>query len=198
MTVTSVNHNPGNDSKYARHRSIWKGKTNQLRRAIASLQGTLGSSVHEYWDTPFAIDAKFARDWGVFLKAVRLPPKGNQILGSWEIRPPTQKILGAVPGELKSDLKLLWDDFMLITARRIGFSNGAGADTTDRYNGKSVLVFATGPSSFDLIVSKYGFGDELKRNHHFYHWQSRGSSFNGLVNVDDYQGEEGLTFYVVS
>jgi hypothetical protein len=196
MTITSTNHNPNNDSKYARHRSIWKGRDNRLRRTIAELQGS-GVTVHEYCDTPFMINARFLTDWGVSLKAVRLPPKRGQALGSWEIRAPTQKILDAA-GSLRSDLRLLWDDFMLVTAQRIGFSSGAGADLADRYNGKSLLVFAAGPDSLDIIVSKYGYGDNLKRNHHFYQWQARVSGFTGLVNVDDYEGEEGLTFYVVS
>jgi hypothetical protein len=197
MTVTSTNHNPGNDSKYARHRSIWKGRHNQLREAIASLQGTRGIQVHEYWDTPKMIDALFMRDWGVALKAVREAPKRHQIMGQWSIVPPSTKIMAAVGGELQSDLKLIWDDFMLVTAQRIGTSSGAGADNNDNYHGKSVLVFAPGPTSFDIIVSKYGFGDDLKRNHHFYQWQARSHSFQGLVNVDDYTNEEGLTFYVV-
>jgi hypothetical protein len=199
MTVTSVNHNPGNDSKYARHRSLWKGRHNQLRDTVASLQGTSGVTVHEYWASPAGINFEFLNDWNVSLEAVRAPPKRGQIMGSWEIRPPSGKILQALDGGLQSDLKLLWHDFMLITARRIGFSSGAGADNTDRYNGKSVLVFAAGPSSFDLIVSKYGYGDDLKHNHHFYQWQARSDSFEGLVSVDDYRDEElGLTFYVSS
>jgi hypothetical protein len=198
MTITSINHNPNNDSKYARHRSIWKGSKNQLRLAIASLQGTRGVTVYEYCDQPIAMNAAFNRDWGVALSAARLPPKRSEILGSWDVAPPTRKIEQAVPGDLRSDLKLLWTDFMVTAARRIGFSNGAGATTNDRYGGKSVLVFAPGPASFDIMLSKYGFGDDLKRNHHFYHWQARGRSFDGLVNVDDYETEDGLTLYVVA
>ena len=199
MTITSINHNPGNDSKYARHRSIWKGNHNQLRRAVASLQGTSGVQVYEYFATPNLVDAQFARDWGVNLSVARAGATGWRVQGQWVISQPTTRILTAVGG-LSNDLTTLWRDFMLVTARRIGFSSGAGADTSDldRYNGKSLLVFAPGPSSFDIIVSKYGYGDDLKRNHHFYQWQARSNNFTGLVNVDDYQGEEGLTFYVVS
>ena len=62
-----------------------------------------------------------------------------------------------------------------------------------------LLFVASEPSSFDLIVSKYGYGDSLKKNHHFFHWQASTKYFRGMVNVDDYEDEEnGLTFYVVN
>jgi hypothetical protein len=198
MAVTSVNHNPGNDSSYARHRSIWKGSKNQLRDTVASLQGTPGVKVYEYWDTPLDIIKRFKDDWGVNLKVSRAPPKGRQVLGTWTIASPSHRMMNAVGGNLRADLKLLWDDFMLITAQRIGWSGGAGAENISAYSGKSLLVFATGPSSFDLIVSKYGYGENLKHNHHFYQWQARDKSFQGFVSVEDYTTDDGLTLYVVN
>jgi len=195
MTITSINHNPGNESKYARRRSIWKGRHNQLREAIARLQGTHGVHVHEYRST-----SAFGHEWHVSFSAQRMEPtKRTQILGRWEVDGPSEKILHACPGSLRADMRTLWKDFIVVVGRRIGKSTGPGSDTfQDAYHGESVLVFAPGPASFDLIVSKYGYGDDLKRNHHFFQWQARDKSFQGLVHVDDYQGEEGLTFYVVS
>jgi hypothetical protein len=142
---------------------------------------------------------QFSEDWGATLSMAREGATGWQVQGRWSVKPASQKMLRAVGG-LSSDLQLLWNGFMLITARRIGFSSGAGADPDDisSYNGTSLLVFAVGPSSFDLIVSKYGYGDSLKRNHHFFQWQARSGSFQNMVKVDDYEGEDGLTLYVVA
>lgn len=201
MTITSINHNPNNESKYARHRSIWKGRHNQLRDTIARLNGTSGIRVYEYWDHPFRIKVALMNEWGFSFDAVREGARGFRPFGRWDIMPPPQRLLQAVAGGLRADLKLLWDDFILVGARRIGESNGAGAANDGNglnYNGKSVVALAFGPSSFDLIVSKYGFGDDLKRNHHFFQWQARSQGFQGLVNVDDYEVEgEGVSLYVV-
>ncbi len=125
-------------------------------------------------------------------------PTGFQPLGKWHADPPSGKILAAVPGALRGDLKTLWLDFITVAGHRIGSSDGAGSDTYKRYSGNRLVVFAFGPQSFDIIVSKYGCGENLKRNHHFCQWQARTNSFQGLVNVDRYEGEEGLTFYLVA
>lgn len=195
MTIASTNHNPGNESKYARHRSIWKGKHNQLLETVARLRGTSGVTTCEYDDK----DA-FCHAWGVSFRAARLAPTRGQVLGTWEVSAPSSKMLAVLSDPLQADLKVLWSDFITVVARRIGSSSGVGSNQHEesRYRGKSLLVFAYGPSSFDLIVSKYGDGEKLKRNHHFFQWQARTTGFQGLVHVDDYQGEEGLTFYVVS
>lgn len=197
MTITSINHNPKNDSKYARRRSLWKGTRSQLREAIAQLNGTQGVRVWEYEDAALVVFGKFGDDWHVRLVADRLfPTKRTQILGKWHIAPPSNRILNAVPESLRADLKLLWDDFILVTARRVGHSDGVGSSSDPDYSGKCVVVFAVGPQSFDLIVSKWGFGDNLKHGHHFYQWQARTNSFSGLVNVDDYTDDEGITLFV--
>ena len=198
MTVTSINHNPGNESKYARHRSIWKGRHNQLALTIARLRGTSGITIFDY-DNRFA----FSREWGVTFQADRMPPtKRSQILCRWEVQPPSQRMLNVLSRPLQADLKLLWEDFVTVVARRIGKSDGVGHNgTEDRlvsYTGKNLLVFAYSPDSFDLIVSKYGDGENLTRNHHFFQWQARTKGFDGLVHVDDYEAEEGLTLYVAT
>jgi len=201
MTITSINNNPKNESKYARHRSIWKGRHNQLRETVVRLNGTSGIVVHEYCAAPLLIHAALMREWDFGFSAVREGARGFRPLGRWDIRPPPPKLLQAVAGGLRGDLKLLWDDFILVGARRIGESTGAGANTEwfgGNYRGDSLVVLAFGPASFDLIVSKYGYGDDLRHNHHFFHWQARTQGFQGLVNVDDYEVEgEGVTLYVV-
>ena len=200
MTITSVNHNPKNESKYARRRSVWKGRHNQLRDTVAQLNGTSGITVFEYFADPLIIKAGLMTDWGFSFVAVREGAKGFRPFGRWDIAPPPPRLLQAVPGGLRADLKLLWNDFVLAGARRIGESSGAGADSNWNglgYNGTSLVVLAFGPSSFDLIVSKYGYGDDQNHNHHFFQWQARIQGFQGLVNVDDYEVEgEGLTLYV--
>ena len=197
MTITSINHNPGNESKYARHRRIWKGHHNKLAEAVARLQGSSGITATTFDDTN-----AFYRFWGCRFSIRREPPgKRSQILGRWQIDPPSEKMLGVLSTKLRADLSTLWDDFVTVVARRIGHSDGVGVSSQDqlnRFTGKSLLVFAYGEHSFDLIVSKYGVGDNLSRNHYFYQWQARTRGFEGLVNVDDYEGEEGLTFYVAS
>ena len=190
MPITSTNHNPNNDSLYARHRSIFKGKTNQLRRTVAALKATQGVRVYEYDDTPGMVNKKFEADWGISLEAYRVAPGSMQVLGTWVMKPPSARLLRAA-GSMNSDLKLVWYDFMLCAGRRIGASSGAGydPDVLARYAGKSLVVFAVGSQSLDIILSKYGYGDALKHNHHFYHWQARAGNFDGMVNVDDYEKE---------
>jgi hypothetical protein len=119
-------------------------------------------------------------------------------MGQWVIDPAPAKLVNLIPGALRSDLALLWKDFITVSARRIGFSSGAGADNSDHYKGQSLIVIAIGPQSFDLITSKYGYAEHTRKNHHFFQWQARTASFEGLVAVDDYTSEEGLTFYVAA
>jgi hypothetical protein len=201
MTITRTNHNPQNDSKYARRRSIWKGQRNQLRETIASLHATTGIKVYEYCGSEQGALNTFEEEWKVQLHARRGEPRNRgEMMGHWVIAPPSLKIQAHLPGLLWSDFNLLWKDFVEVSARRVGTSGGAGVFRKDApYAGESVIVFAPGRESFDLIISKYGFGDNGKRNHHFFQWQARTASFKGLVNIDDYTNEdEGLTFYVAS
>ena len=201
---SSINNNPKNDSKYARHRSIWKGSHNQFKRTIAGLNGTQEVRVYEDCDRPFLLNAALQQNWGFGLTAIRLGATGFQVLGRWDINPPPRRCCEPSPKPSRGDLKLLWSDFIIIAARRIGESSGAGSsmDTWfggSGYSGNSLLVFAPGSASFDLIVSKYGYGDDLKKKHDYYYWQSRGQGFQGVVSVDDYDVEgEGTTLYVVA
>ncbi len=69
-------------------------------------------------------------DWGVRFSADRQPPtKRSQILGRWRCDPPSQKMLAVLSGKLGADLSVLWDDFIVVGARRIGASDGLGSRT---------------------------------------------------------------------
>jgi hypothetical protein len=64
--------------------------------------------------------------------------------------------------------------------------------------GETLILFATGVGRFDIIVSKYGCGENLENNHHFYHWSSRSVVFTGGIGLDDYDTNETDTdVYVV-
>lgn len=68
---------------------------------------------------------------------------------------------------------MLWSDFATVVGRRL-----QGGDIDHSYTGDSLIVFSMGRGRFDLIVSKYGWGHGLKRNHHFFQRQA-------VINVDD-------------
>jgi len=194
MTITSNNFNPHNESKYARRRSIWKGHRNQLRETIDGLRAVPGMVLFEYLDDPDHISWRFRDDWGTGLKITRRAPNSKEIMGQW-VAPPIGPKLRSAAGNLLSDLKLIWTDFEMICGRRLGNPDDGG-----KYSGKSLVTLAFGYDSFDFIVSKYGFGEGLKRNHHFYQWQARGKGFSKTaVHVDDFEDQEtGTTLYVVA
>jgi hypothetical protein len=173
-----------------------------LREAIARLNGMNDIVVKEYCGPMQETMNRFNDDWGPGQVTLsRRAPMRGEILGQWVYPAPSTSMKPRIRGMLESDFTLLWNDFHGILAGRVGASTGIGANDDERgtYHGETVIVFAYGPSSFDLIVSKYGYGDHLKRNHHFFHWQASTKHFRGMVNVDDYEDEEnGLTFYVVN
>jgi hypothetical protein len=190
MTITSTNHNPNNESKYARRRSIWKGHHNQLRDTIEDLREMPGMAVFEYLAHPNEVGDLFRLEWNTFLKISRRAPIRGEIMGQW-VAPAIGPKLWSAAGNLRSDLKLIWTDFEMICGHRLG-------KTDAPYHGKSLVTLAFGLNSFDFIVSKYGYGEGLKRNHHFYQWQARGEGFQNTVHVDDYEDHEtGTTLYVL-
>jgi hypothetical protein len=192
MTITSTNVNPKNDSKYARHRSIRSGNRNKLRSVVDGLKATSGVTVHEYCGPAGNILSGIIRDfqarWNVRLGVNR---RIGAVLGYWAPRGQvSERLRGAVPPSLRGDLDLIWLDFNTVLGRRLGLSDGAGSGSTEsqeRYleGMESLIVFAPGRSSFDLIVSKYGYANNLKRDHHFYHWQARSELTQDQVHVDD-------------
>ena len=86
---------------------------------------------------------------------------------------------------------------MEITTLRI---DGAAANDNDRldvhngYTGESVLALTIDPSSFDFVVSKYGFGEGLKKDYRLYRCQTRNRSFQGQIHLDDHdwRGRRGV------
>ncbi|HEY1933208.1 MAG TPA: hypothetical protein VGG99_14435 [Acetobacteraceae bacterium] len=187
MTITSINHNPKNESQYARRRSVWKGSQNQLQATLALLRDTPGVQYFECWDV-----FGFEREWNVSLIAGRLPPKFLGT-GRWVVEEPSQKLLNATPSMLRSDMRTLWLDFVTVLARRVGLSRHSFLNERDQMNqikwdGHSLLAFAPGTDRFDLVVSKYGSSTKA-RGHHFYQWQARAGNTSGLVNVDNYEDE---------
>lgn len=187
MPVTSTNFNPNNDTKYARHRSIYKGGRNQLRETVDALKATPGLVFKLYYGPPHDVQEAFRDDWGIRLNAYRRPPRGMEAMGQWEIDKVPPGLLQAA-GNLKSDMALVWADLQITTGRRIGEGSGAGFDShaLDRYHGDSLLVLAFGQTRFDIILSKWGWGDGLKNKHHFYQWQARLGKSDHLVAVDDH------------
>lgn len=190
MAIKSTNINPKNESRYARHRSIWKGNKNKLDMTVAGVRGASGTRVYEYLGSPDKVSKELLDTWDIVLAVGRMAPKPGQAMGYWYVEfPPSNKLKQAMPVALHADLRLIWDDFITIAARRIGRSDGAGTGGRSKdpdYHGDSLVLMAIGPNSFDFIVSKYGYGWNNKRNHHFFHWQSRVTGFVGLVHVDDY------------
>ncbi len=189
MAIKSTNINPKNESRYARHRSIWKGNKNKLDMTVAGLRGTSGTKVYEHLGSPNTLYTEMRDTWDILLAVGRMAPKPGQAMGFWFVEhPPSTKLKQAMPVALHADLRLIWNDFITVTARRIGHSDGAGSggrNSDPDYHGDSLVLLAIGTNSFDFIVSKYGYGWNNKRNHHFFHWQSRVAGFAGLVHVDD-------------
>ena len=175
MAIISTNTNPNNDSKYARHRSIFKGRVNQLRATVDALKATAGMTVHEY-DSPMA-QQLFQRDWGSIIGATR---EMGLVRRHWESKSIAPAgIRTKLPQALQGDFRLIWDDFSVIGALRL--SQGA-----EGYSGHQLILVAWSGTSFDLVFSKYGYADNTRRNHHFFHWQARLQGVNGAIGVDDY------------
>ncbi len=181
MPILKRNTNPNNDSKYARHRSIWKGERNQLRETVTGLKGSSqGERVKVYLQRGGFDD----KEGGV------LPLGVQRVLGTfirhWEVRHPVpERWSNAVPSGLRGDLELIWHDFNVVVHKRSG----------EDYTGNSLIVFAPSRVGFDIIFSKYGYGETvgrgemvqtMQRNHKFYQWQSRLMGVEDLVNVDDF------------
>ncbi|WP_237216725.1 hypothetical protein [Falsiroseomonas oryziterrae] len=228
MSVTSINSNPSNDSKYARRRSLRKGTRNQLREVINEIISEIGEmNVRVYAGPAARILYEMEREWEVRFGVTR---EVGTVMGYWAAR---SKVSAEMKKKTKlhSDLELVWVDFNTILARRLGNTNanespatvsgdsyvskeqigaarginrgqafqnqlrttgGAGAGFTSGmstylHKEESVVVFALADTRFDLIVSKYGYGDGAKENHHFFHWQARekGGTAKGTTHTDD-------------
>jgi hypothetical protein len=176
MTITSTNHNPANASKYARHRSIFKGRTNKLHATVQALQAAGGMSCHEYLGV--GADMDFNADWSTKIGAKR---ELGLVVRHWKAkRPAPSTIQQELPAGLRGDFRMIWEDFSVIGKLRF-----ADSDKGD-YSGDQLIFLAYSRVSLDLIFSKWGYGDNCRRNHHFFHWQARLVGVENAVNVDDY------------
>jgi hypothetical protein len=192
MPIISTNFNPKNDTKYARRRSVWKGDSNQLRVEVENLRRGQGITAHVYLMPATDLIPQFSEEWNVILGSVsRTRAKGlRQPTGSWVVKSMiSQKMYRAVPPGLRGDLELIWTDFQVAVLKRFHtdkFSSDPDGDENFLINQDSLLVFAPGTVSFDLILSKYGYGDNQRKNHKFYHWQARLTGVEDMVHVDNY------------
>jgi hypothetical protein len=175
--IISANRNPKNDSTYARRRSIMKGRVNQLEREIQGFKKANDKVVFEEF-SPKTTNRNnvlwdFMDAWG--LAAVNRDASG--VLGVYRVSYNNEKArapaLHRIPDpELKSDFKLMLDDFSIVARRRFQGSDPYGY----------ICVFV-GKQSLDLICSKWGGNGK----HHFYHWQAitSNASMANAVTIDD-------------
>jgi hypothetical protein len=191
MTILSVSRNPQNKSRFARHRSTWKGTKPHLENVVDALRRQ-GRRIFIEVQSDFngILDAVEEAVMGRKRRGNRtdnegdmLTPHRRDIHGAWTgwerkwkvnyVSPPPFWNL-IVEDDLKGDLRLLWEDFRVIAAvrRPDKHTEGTYADY--------LLVVAISRNNIDIIFSKYGY----RKNHHFFHWQAVSEGVNG-VHVDD-------------
>jgi hypothetical protein len=181
MAIHSRNHNPQNDSKYARHRSTSKGRNSQIQRVVNALQTEQRNIFLVIQDDLEGLVTELSREVGqaVVIKADRVKPQSRgQVLGSWQLAgdevPQIPDLwLRNLNPSLRGDLKLIWLDFLLIAGRRRPDGNSGNFK-------EYLLVVAISPNKLDLIFSKYGY----RSGHHFFHWQAAGEGV-GNAHIDD-------------
>ena len=165
MTIITKNSNPYNDSKYARHRSVWKGQTNVLDDVVKELIAKAARDKRRYLGNPAEVrhmwEADFLKPLPSWFKSVD-PSKftGTSGVDTW---------LG--PGSpFTDDVKVIWPDFARIFARRSypgekdKYGKIVGVGTTNE-----LLFVSRTDQHFDLIYSKWGY---TKGKHWFFHWTS--------------------------
>ena len=178
MTITSINNNPKNESRYARHRSVWKGRRNQVQETVEAIRQQ--RTVYEYLDHPYRVMGRLSTEWKINFRVSRVRAYGKHLLGQWKVGHLTAPVaLWKAAQPLHGDMALLWDDFALIVGRRIGNGTDLGG-----YSGESLVVFSFGNTGFDIVFSKYGYGETTRESHHFFHWQSRLTGLEDVVDID--------------
>jgi hypothetical protein len=188
MAIITISNNPKSDAKYARHRSIWKGLTNQLlsQENICRDLGIipLTQTIIKYYDHPATVRQKWQRDIGDLPTVkVDVGNVGKYVGTTGGLR----STLGAT-GEFLEDLKLIWLDFLMIYTNRSSVDAPAA-----RQEELFVSHYHPEPNKviFDLLYSKWG--NEQGR-HRFYHWRSevwpRGVNPNRAAIVEDEGDDE--------
>ena len=181
MTITSINNNPKNESRYARHRSVWKGRRNQVQDTVEAIRQQ--RTVYEYLGHPSRVMSRLETDWNINIHVSRVGSRGTHLLGKWTVATLFAPVdLWEAARPLQGDMALLWDDFALIIGRRIGNGTDLGG-----YSGESLVVFSFGNTGFDIVFSKYGYGERTRENHHFFHWQSRLTGLEDVVDIDSFE-----------
>jgi hypothetical protein len=162
MTIITKNNNRKNDSTWARHRSVWKGKTNVLGDVLNNLKAA-PAKYKTYRGTPADVRIMWLSAFGAELPAYMSHTftgpkrfKGTSGVDTW---------LGA-RSPFTDDVKVIWEDFARIFAQRSndGTREGVPAGTTSE-----TLFMSRTDHNFDLIYSKWG---DARGKHWFFHWTS--------------------------
>jgi hypothetical protein len=198
MSILSKNNNPKNESKYARHRSTWKGSKQQLRDLVEELKARcLVMDTNQRGNPVFPILVEVQGGWIEIREALteqfnmknsyfRLKPKYEfrhklSPTRSWSVKTtswtPPPSWLQLVAPDLKSDLALIWPDFVQVAGMR---APDEFWNTTSGSYDKYLLVAAISRHEIDIVFSKYGYDS----GHHFFHWRARSTLDQGPY-VDD-------------
>jgi hypothetical protein len=157
MTITTRNYNLRNDSRYARHRSTWKGQTNVLDSVVTDLKAAPGVRYKRYHGTPVEVRHMWSADFGKALPVYMAHNfTGTSGVDTW---------LGA-RSPFTDDVKVIWADFVLVFTKRSsdGTRLGTPAGTV-----RELLFMSHTQQHFDLIYSKWGLA---RGKHWFFHWTS--------------------------
>jgi hypothetical protein len=183
MIISTSHKNPNNKSQYARRRSIWKGRREQLFEVVDGLKAKGGLVVYEEFSpsrmgrytkrsrTPNVLEA-FTDNWGIvkfWEKTSGVVPSLQPFTAQNQLKPAR---VDRIPNqELKSDFKLIIGDLSYLVI-------GRGFDWAPH----AYLAVFVGNNWLELIASKNG----NMKGHHFYHWQAVARGAPGVGHtVDD-------------
>jgi hypothetical protein len=157
MTIITKNSNPKNDSKLARHRSTWKGQTNELERVVTDLKSQQRVRYKHYRGRPAELRDMWSADFDAALPTFAAPKfTGTSGVETW---------LGA-HSPFTVDVRLIWADFVNVFKTR---SNNGTKRGTDPGTTPELLFICRTGDYFDLIYSKWGVA---RGQHWFFHWTS--------------------------
>jgi hypothetical protein len=174
VAIISGSRNPKNDSRFARRRSILKGRTNQLTNVINGLKTASDKMIFEEFigSTSDKPHLDFGDAWGRGHMKHRQTGPGEKL----DVRSFEPKLDRIPNQELKSDFRLILADFTTLKTR-------FAADPQNR----GYICMFVGKNRLELIASKWGLTVPTGSDHHFFHWQAvaRGGSVQRVVTVDD-------------
>jgi hypothetical protein len=164
MTILSTNHNPNNESVYARHRSTSKGTRSVITEVVQGLKGENRTIFSQIQGNFFQVEDEVERWLGgglPFQYSPKVPATEGLVQNPALHRHPRRPV---------PHLDGLSKDCQRPAA---GQSYGGYKEY--------LVVAAISCDKIDLIFSKYGF----RPFHHFFHWQAVSEGVDG-VHVDDY------------